>query len=175
MNSIQSLIATAWEARREERHAEAERVLQRAIAEAREAGLRADLVHALKALAHVLRDGDRTEQALPLYEEAVALCDRADESLLLAHTVRHLGDLHREAGRTADAEHCYHEALSRYRAVADPPPLDFANTLRPIAILKEAEGDVEAAQQLWTEARRLYQLAGVLEGVEECERRLGLR
>jgi tetratricopeptide (TPR) repeat protein len=175
MNSVRALIATAWEARREGRHAEGERDLQQAITEARESGSRVDLVHALKALAHVWRDMDRSEHALSLYEEAVALSREADDGLLLAHTVRHLGDLHRETGRTADAAHCYREALSLYGAAADPPPLDVANTLRPAAILKEAEGDTEAAQQFWTEARRLYQLAGVPQGVRECERRLGLR
>ena len=41
-----------------------------------------------------------------------------------------------------------------------------------MALVKEAEGDVNAARQLWSEARPLYEAAGVRQAVEECDRRL---
>lgn len=172
MTRAEDLIDAARQARREGRHRDAERGLLQAITMSREAGLRSELIRGLKALVHVVRDLGQRERALPLYEEAVALSRGEGDACLLAHTVRHLGDLHREDGRGADAERCYDEALSLYRSVSEPPPLDFANALRPAAILKEAEGDVEAARQLWSEARLLYEAAGVRPGVAECERRL---
>lgn len=174
MNSLQEVIEKAWQDRREGRYEDAERGLQQAISSSRKAGLRADLIRALKALAHVVRDLAQSKRALPLYEEAVALSREEGDALLLAHTVRHLGDLYRETGRIEDAERCYQEALSLYRAAPQPQPLDFANALRPAAILKEMQGDVAGAEQLWLEARRLYELAGVSQGVEECDRRLSL-
>jgi len=172
MTSAERLTKTAWQARREGRHGDAERSLLEAIAVSREAGLRIDLIQALKALAHVARDLGQIERALPLYEEAVTLSREEGDALLLAHTVRHLGDLHREASRDKEARRCYQEALFLYQTASNVPPLEFANALRPAAILTEAEGDFEAARQLWSEALRLYQAAGVREGVEECERRI---
>jgi tetratricopeptide (TPR) repeat protein len=147
MNPAESRIEAAWQARREGRHGDAERQLLQVITTSRRTGLRIELIRALKALAHVVRD--------------LGLSRAQGDALLLAHTVRHLGDLHRAAGRVADAERCYHEALSLYRASPAPPPLDLANALRPLALLKEGEGDVETARQLWSEAHVLYVAAGV--------------
>lgn len=172
MSDIRGLVATGSEARREGRHGEAERVLRQAVSLAISRDQRIDLVHALKALAHVLRDTGRDEIALPFYEEAVALSRKAKDSLLVAHSVRHLGDLHRDAGRTSDSALCYEEAFSLYQDAPDPSPFDVANPLRPAALLREAEGDPEGARRLWTEARRLYDFAGVVEGVQECDSHL---
>ncbi len=172
MSNVQQLIDEAWQARREERHGDAERDLLQAITAARQAHLRRELIRALKALAHVARDLGEDARAQPLYEEAVALCREEPDRLLLAHTVRHLGDLHRHAGRLAEAERCYSEAVSLYRAAPAPPPLDFANAIRPAALLKEAQGDFQGARPLWSEARRLYEAAGISQAVEECSRRL---
>ncbi len=169
---VSQLIDAAWQARREDRHGDAERGLLRAITLAHENNLRVDLIRGLKGLAHVVRDLGQDERALPLSEEAVALSREEEDPLLLAHSVRHLGDLHRAAGRLVDADRCYAEALSLYRAAPAPSPLDFANAIRPMALLKEAEGDVKAARQLWSEARPLYEAAGIRQAVEECDRRL---
>ncbi len=172
MSDAQRLIGAAWQARREDRHEDAERDLLRAVESARQADSRPELIHALKALAHVVRDVGEDERARPLYEEAVALCREEQDPLLLAHTVRHLGDLHRGAGNLVEAERCYSEALSLYRAAPAPPPLDFANAIRPAALLKEAEGDLATAKTLWLEALRLYEAVGLSQAVEECTRRL---
>lgn len=172
MGKPRRLIRAGWEERRQGRYDEAEQTLLRAIAACREKGLRRELVNALKALAHVLRDQEKGDDALPLYEEAVALCREEGDPLLLAHTVRHLGDRHHEAGRLSEADACYRESLSLYRSATNAPPSDVANALRPAALVKEALGDVSSARELWSEARRHYDTAGVRAGVEECERHL---
>jgi tetratricopeptide (TPR) repeat protein len=131
-----------------------------------------ELIRALGALAHVVRDAGEHDRALPLCEEAVALSREEAEPLLLAHTIRHLGDLHRSVSRLDAAARCYDEALALYRRADAPDPLDFANALRPAAILKEHQGDTVAARQLWADAHRLYGVAGIQAGVEESARRL---
>lgn len=172
MNRIENLIDEAWRARREGRQADAERGLLEAIESSRQFGSRVQLIRALKSLAHVVRDVAQDDRALPLYEEAVTLGRVEGDILLLAHTVRHLGDLHRDAGRLGDADRCYAEALSLYRTAPSPPALDFANALRPAALLKEHCGDEVGARQLWSEAQILYEAAGVQQGVDECSRHL---
>jgi tetratricopeptide (TPR) repeat protein len=172
MNRIEDLIDEAWQARRQGRHADAERGLLEAIETSRQFGSRVQLIRALKGLAHVVRDVGQDERALPLYEEAVTLGREEGDVLLLAHIVRHLGDLHRGADRLDDANRCYLEALSLYRTTASPPALDFANALRPAALMREHYGDDAGARQLWSEAQVLYQAAGVQPGVDECSRHL---
>ncbi|MEJ2239054.1 MAG: tetratricopeptide repeat protein [Gemmatimonadales bacterium] len=73
-----------------------------------------------------------------------------------------------DAGRTDQAELCYREALAIYRGTEDAHKLDFANAIRPLAILKSNAGQLEAAKPLWEEARERYRTVGVREGVAEC-------
>jgi hypothetical protein len=61
-----------------------------------------------------------------------------------------------------------HEALALYRSHADTPPLDLANAIRPLALLKYDAGEAEEARRLFEEARDLYALANVQEGVAGC-------
>jgi tetratricopeptide (TPR) repeat protein len=171
MESVGNLVDRAWQLRRERGNpADAERLLMEALAAARQSGSRREMIRTLKALVHVVRDQGQDERALPICEEAVVLSRQEGDPILLAHTVRHLGDLHRDAKRFTDAERCYEEALALYRAASDPPSLDFANALRPAALLKEAQGDVAGAKQLWTEARQRYR--EYPEAIEECSRHL---
>jgi hypothetical protein len=83
-----------------------------------------------------------------------------------------VGDIHRDAGAAGLAELCYDEALSIYRKHEQTEPLDLANAIRPLAILKDDAGAVEEAKRLWAEARDLYAAANVREGVAESSRRL---
>jgi tetratricopeptide (TPR) repeat protein len=125
------------------------------------------------ALGQIERDLGRSEAARPLYEEAVSLCRGQSDALRLAHTVRHLGDLHQDAGRLGLAEPCYEEALALYRGSGHtPPPLDLANAIRPLAILRERAGNVVEAAGLWREARDLYLAVNVRAGVAECSNHL---
>jgi tetratricopeptide (TPR) repeat protein len=174
MDGIEDVIDAGWKARREGHHGEAERSLLEVIEITRRTGAKPQLIRALKALAHVVRDVGQDERALPLYEEAVTLSREEGDIGLLAHTVRHLGDVQMDAGRLAEADLCYREALSLYRSAASPPALDFANALRPAALLKERQGDRALARELWTEAKDLYEAVGVKRGVDECARHLTL-
>jgi hypothetical protein len=72
------------------------------------------------------------------------------------------------------AEPCYHEALTIYRAHKETPPLDLANAIRGLALLKSNAGEVEEARALWAEARDLYAAVNVEAGVKESSRRLAL-
>ena len=146
--------------------------LVEAVAICREVGAQRELIHALRKLGHVEQEMGRNDATRALYEEAVSISRKQGETLLLAHSVRHLGDIHRRAGHAEAAEACYDEALALYRNHERPPKLDFANAIRPMAILKEDAGLVREAKQLWQEARDLYKEVNVQEGVTECSRRL---
>ncbi len=180
------LIRKAWTLRHDamtappvaevELRAIAERVrrhLVEAVAVCRETGADRELVAALGKLGHVEQDAGRHEAARACYEEAVAVARTVGDPLRLAHAVRHLGDVHRHSGRFAEAEACYDGALSLYgHGDAGAARLDYANAVRPMAILKEELGQVEEARALWRRARDLYRAVGIEAGVAECGERL---
>ena len=155
-----------------ERPHDAHRLYAEAVERCRQAGMKRELIRALKGLGQIERDLDNGAAALTLYEEAVALCRIEGDALMLAHTIRHVGDIHQEGGRDDLAEPCYNEALSIYRRDNGTLPLDLANTIRPFALLKENAGEVAEAKRLWAEARDLYAVANVAQGVAESSRRL---
>ena len=158
--------------RREGRLEDSRQSFADAVAAARGAGNDIDLVLALKGLGQVERDLGRGESAITLYEEAAELCLANEDLDGLAHTLRHLGDLNQDAGNWSPAEEYYQQALALYRRDDSATPLDLANALRPLALLRERLGDGASAQALWGEARTLYLAAGVADGVAECERHL---
>jgi tetratricopeptide (TPR) repeat protein len=166
------LMERAIEARKEKNLTEAKRCWNEAVALCRRSGEKRALIRSLKGLAQIESDLEHEDDALPLYEEAVALCRVEDDPLMLAHTVRHLGDIHRRARRWALAEPCYTEALTLYRGNDETAPLDLANALRGMAILKESTGAIVEAKALWEEAGRLYESVHVIEGVEESAKRV---
>ena len=133
------------------------------------------MIVAIKALGQIERDLRHDQTARALYEEAVALCREDGHGLALAHTIRHLGDVHQDAGRFGLAGPCYKEALAIYRGESQPPPLELANAIRPLAMLKDELGEGDEARRLWQEAKELYEAVGVRSGVEECAERLGRR
>ncbi len=146
--------------------------LSEAVSLLRAAGATRELVGALGKLGHAEENAGRVDAALACYEEAVAVARGAEHPLPLAHAVRHLGDLHRKAGRLEAAEACYAEALALYGGQDEPPPLDYANALRPMAIVKETLGRVDEARTLWQRARDLYGAVPIEEGVAECTEHL---
>jgi tetratricopeptide (TPR) repeat protein len=164
---IQALMQQATRARREGRLQDAHRDFAEAVALCRQSDRPRDLVQALKGLGQIDRDLGHGDAAQPLYEEAVAICRQVNDPLQLAHTVRHLGDIHQDAGRLDRAEPCYREAMALYRGHRQTAPLDLANTLRPLAILEERLGETKEAIALWTEARDLYSVVNVQQGVAE--------
>lgn len=82
----------------------------------------------------------------------------------LAHTLRHVGDLERELGRGDLADAHLVEALDIARR-ENVAPLELANTIRPLALLR---GDIA----LLEEARELYESVNVQPGVEEMTRHI---
>lgn len=163
------LIEQGRQARRDDRPDDARRHFAEAVVLARTVSAGRELIDALKGLGLVERDRGRPKAALRLYAEALALCRVQDDPLLVAHTVRHVGDLHREAGRLERAEPCYVEALELYRAHDHTHALDLANAVRPMALLRQAQGAHEEAITLWSEARELYAREGVEAGVVESD------
>lgn len=146
--------------------------LKEAVGLFREIGADRDLATALRRLGHAEEDAGSNGAATARYEEAVVAARRTGDPLLLAHVIRHLGDAHRSTGRLAAAETCYDEALGLYAEHSDPPPLDYANAIRPTAILKEALGDCHEARHLWKQAKALYAAVPIDAGVAECEENL---
>jgi tetratricopeptide (TPR) repeat protein len=108
------------------------------------------------------------------YKIAVASARRGDDRLRLAHSVRHLGDAYYYAGRWALAEPCYVEALSIYRHDNHSRPLDLANAVRSLAVLKHESGASDEARRLWQEARDLYRALKASAGIAESAARLAL-
>ncbi len=102
---------------------------------------REPLATALRALGEVERKLCDADGARVHYEESVAILRDFPDHLKLAHTVRHLGDVHHDSGRADLAVPCYDEALELYRAHPNPPPLDLANAIRSMAVLKQESGD----------------------------------
>ena len=66
------------------------------------------------------------------------------------------------------------EALAIYRAHPETQPLDLANAIRSMAVLKQETGDRRRAIALWSEARELYASLQVDAGVKECTARLAM-
>lgn len=106
------------------------------------------------------------------YEDKVARARASGDARALAHALRHLVEIHTGAGRLEAADECISEALDLYRPMHDLPALERANTLRPLALLREAQGRGEEARAAWEEARALYDATGVAAGVAECDAHL---
>lgn len=107
-------------------------------------------------------------------QRAVADLQTAGDPLRLAHAIRHLGDAYYYAGRIDLAEPHYLEALSIYRGRDDYRPLDLANAIRSLAVIKGDLGADQEAISLWQEAHDLYWSEKVPAGVAESAARLAL-
>ncbi len=160
-DTIESILKTAHRQRAENRLEDARRSFTDALAAAE--NLNAE---ALKGLAQVERDLNQTGDALAHYQQAAAIYRKSNNALKLAHTIRHVADIYQDTGQPQQAEPHYREALEIYRGNKETKPLDLANTLRGLALLKGTDS------ALWQEAKDLYVQANVQAGVDECARRL---
>jgi len=152
--------------------AAAREALSVAQAGASEGAGRDGLILALSVMAQLDHDAGRVDAATQRYAEAAELSRVDPVSPRLPHVLRHLGLLHLRARNLLAAISCCEEALAIRRADGDTPPLELANTIRPLALIREAEGRSREATELWKEAESLYSRAGVDSGVEECRRRM---
>jgi tetratricopeptide (TPR) repeat protein len=168
------LLTHALQARREGRIQDAKDDLVDVVDLCRTADNQMELAAALTALGQIERALHHLDASRQHYEEAVTIYRAQGNDRKLAHTLRHLGDIHRSEGRTEVAESYYDQALTLYRSDKQTPPLELANAIRGLAILKHDSGAVGQAKLLWTEARDLYAIVNVNEGVAESSRRLAL-
>jgi len=121
-------------------------------------------IHELRVKGDAARHEGRFEDARRDYLAAVKICRASSDAKLLAHTLRHLGDIEREMGRSDLAEPHLVEALDIARR-ENVTPLELANTIRPLALIRDEP-------KLWQEAHELYTRANVPPGIEETARRL---
>lgn len=148
------LVAQAECARRDGDTIRARDLLRDAISHYRSSNASVALAYALRALGEVERGIDESDGGVAAYEESVAILRGEKLPLKLAHTVRHLADIYRHLGEKDRAERCYDEALAIYRSHPETAPLDLANALRGVAILKCDESH-------WAEAKRIYDAHGI--------------
>ena len=107
------------------------------------------------------------------YEEAAKIYRDQNNVLAYAHTIRHIADIYQQEANFVEAKPLYEKALMHYRNTPGTRVLDLANAIRPYALLSEAQGDHEAAKNLWEEARALYSSLGIDTGVAECDVHIG--
>src|SRR5258708_17967882 len=153
--SVDELFKLAKKGRVEDGPEDAKLQLIEAVALCRESGVPLDLAKAVTALGQIERDLHHGDAALQHYEEALVIYQAEGDGLRVAHTIRHVGDIHLDVGRLDLAEPCYHAALEIYRQDKLTPPLDLANTIRGLAILKYDTGENEQPKLLWEEAGEL--------------------
>lgn len=166
--AAEKLLLQAHRARSEARYADARRDALEAISLCQKAGDRFTSARTLTMLGQIARDQQHIDAALSHYEEALRIFQEIGDADRVAHTVRHIGDIQRSCGRFEQAEACYNEALEFYRSSAQTRPLDLANAIRSLAILKSKLNATDAARLLWEEARELYETVNVPQGVAEC-------
>jgi len=169
-NTPDSLMTSGYQARREGLPGDAREFFSEAVRLSREAANQEALARSLTGLGQIERDLKNSPAALRHYEEAASIYRGLSDELRLAHTVRHIGDIHRSDGALKLAEPCYEEALRIYRRhQKESSPLDLANAIRGMALVKTATGETEEAKLLWHKARALYESVEVREGVQESD------
>jgi tetratricopeptide (TPR) repeat protein len=165
----EKLLDLGREARAENRLDDARDLLAQAVVEARWLRNQGMQATALKAWGQVERDLKHPDTAVKCYREAAGIYRALGDRLGEAHSIRHVGDIFREQKSAKEAASSYDQALEIYRNHPATPSLDLANTLRGVALLKEAAGADEDALFCWQEACQLYAEAGVDAGVAEAQ------
>ncbi len=171
-NEINSTAQRAFAAQNERCYDEAKREWTSAVELSRQQNNTPELARALRGLGEIERKLHALEAARQHYEEAVGLSRGLSDPLVFAHTIRHLGDVYYESHLPERAEPCYREALQVYRAQPEAAPLDLANAIRSLAVLKSELAERHEARKLWEEARELYASVGVEAGIAESSARL---
>lgn len=140
--------------------------LQRAVALAEITSVRAQALH---LLAHVEVDLGNDGAAADHWRRSIGLLRDDGDTLGLAHKLRHLGDLQRARGELTEADHLLGESLGLYRSRDDAGPVDLANAIRRVGLLRADQRRSDAARSLFAEARSLYGAAGLAAGVAEMD------
>jgi tetratricopeptide (TPR) repeat protein len=145
---------------------------RQAVAEARTGSDKVRLAQALKQLGIMERRPPFLyEAAIGTFNEAAELYRELAMPLDAAWCIRHIGIIREYQDRLEDAERSYDEALGLYREHAEGSSLDYANTVRYPAVVKNRLGKREEATRLWEEAHDRYKKigpGGLGEGVAEA-------
>ena len=173
--TFQEQFARGYQARKENRLADARAIFFKAVRSAAEEGDRADLAEALCGLGQAERGIGNLLAASHHYQGAAVLYREIGPPASLAHALRHEADILRELGQPAEAEPLYREAEGIYRQAGQGAGLDLANTLRGLALAYESSGKTDASRSLFEEARALYAKCNVRAGVAECDEKLSPR
>lgn len=139
------------------------------VAAARSAGDKLALANALKELGNIERRPPQLiEDANKTFAEAAELCQELNMPLEAAWAIRHIGINQEYAERLIEAEACYDESLDLFRGHASENSLNYANTVRYPAVIKNRLGKREESRMLWEEALQRYDDVGVPAGVAEA-------
>jgi ankyrin repeat protein len=127
------------------------------------------LADSLKSLGNILRQLPfLRDEANEAYSRAAELYHQLKLPLEEAWVKRHIGINHEYAERLHEAERYYDEALSIYRVNAKEDSLDYANTVRYPAVIKNRLGMREESRALWEEAAKRYEDVSMPVGVAEA-------
>jgi tetratricopeptide (TPR) repeat protein len=139
---------------------------------ARLTGDKLTLANALKELGNIERRPPFMQEAANrTFREAAELYRELEMPLEAAWVIRHIGINHEYAERLTDAEASYDESLELFRRHANDDSLDYANTVRYPAVIKNRLGKREESARLWEEAHDRYREIGpngLGEGVAEA-------
>lgn len=127
------------------------------VAKARSVGIKRVLVSALKQLANIERRIPAfREAANRTYAEVVEIYRELDEPLELAWALRHIGINQEYDERLTEAEQYYDESLKLFRKYATENSMNYANTVRYPAVVKNRLGKRAESKELWEEAFKRY-------------------
>lgn len=167
-----NLFEKGYRARQERRVTESRAVFLDIVRRAAECGDKQALAQAFCCLAEAEDDIGNCEAAGHHYANAAILYREIGPQISVAFAVRHEADIRRQMRQLSEAESLYVEAETIYRRSGHEASLELANTLRGLALTREASGIPETPRELWIEARDLYAQNYVQAGVEECNKKL---
>jgi hypothetical protein len=125
-----------------------------------------------EAMAKNARRRRMRDAAIEFYIDAVDAFESERDLLGGAHAGRHLAVLLLEVGRITEARTYMASVMAAYDGKGTIARLEWANTLRVIALLDEAECKPLTAELNWMEVRDLYAAEGITEGVAEANQHL---
>jgi tetratricopeptide (TPR) repeat protein len=136
---------------------------------ARASGDRNALTRNLKELANIQRRIPATRaDANGTYAELIELSWTMGEPLEAAWAIRHIGLNHEYEEELEEAERCYDESLKIFREHAHENSLNYANTIRYPAVIKNRLGKRAESAKLWEEACERYEQVELPIGVAEA-------
>ncbi len=122
-------------------------------------------------LANIYQDLGRHTKSLESYKNALTLAEVESEEEQIAHLSRNIADVEYEIGDLKSSMSHYEKAIKYYRNLSKYS-LNYANTIRGFALLKEKMVDYADAKKLWKEAKSIYEGLKVETGIKECVSRL---